>query len=156
MRSHDDRDRITEQQADTFDATQPLLKAMGNDLRKFALKKPDASLSKQKVAFVNRLLTDLRELLANEPSIKYLDLLTDEDLPQYSDVVLIISQYDAAMTAFSLRYTRLSYETKKREWQLIEEPEGEKERDEDEEAEGGEEWDEDEEADDDNTNTDDE
>src|ERR1022692_831049 len=77
---------------------------MLEELRKFALKKPEATLSKQKVLIVNRLLTDLKTLLADEPNSKYLDLLTDDDLPQYSDVVLILSQYEAAMKSFSTRY----------------------------------------------------
>jgi len=77
---------------------------MLEELRKFAIKKPEATLSKQKITIVNRLLTDLKALLSGEPYNKYLDLLTDDDLPQYSDVVLILSQYEAAMRAFRSRH----------------------------------------------------
>jgi hypothetical protein len=116
--SDKESDTITGARADLFEATQPLLEKMGEEFRKFASKKPDATVSKAKVAFVNRILKDLKGILANEPTIKYLDLLTDEDLPQYSDVVLILSQYEAAMEAFKSRYYHYSTRTASHEWKL--------------------------------------
>src|ERR1700679_2132977 len=104
MANDDADDRTTAEKVKTFEATNPLLRAMLEELRKFALKKPEATLSKQKVSIVNRLLEDLQTLLADEPNSKYLDLLTDEELPQYSDVVLILSQYEAALRSFRTRY----------------------------------------------------
>jgi hypothetical protein len=95
---------ITREQVALFESTMPLLRAMDAEFAKLSSKKPETTLSKTKVIFVNRLLTDLRGLLADQPTIKYLDLLGDDDLPQYSDVVLILSQYHAAMTAFKSRY----------------------------------------------------
>jgi hypothetical protein len=104
MRSEENSMGATPERVGVFKATDPLLTAMLEELRKFALKKPEATLSKQKVSIVNRLLADLKELLTDEPNSKYLDLLTDDDLPQYSDVVLILSQYEAAMRAFRERH----------------------------------------------------
>src|SRR5712692_7801432 len=104
MLDHDDADRTTPEKVAQFKATEPLLSAMLEELRKFALKKPEATLSKQKVFIVNRLLTDLQKVLADERNSKYLDLLTDDDLPQYSDAVLILSQYEAALQSFRARY----------------------------------------------------
>ena len=62
---------------------------------------------------MNRLLTDLKELLKNETVIRYLDLLSDDDLPQYSDVTIILSQYVAAMNSFrqARQYRDSNYET---------------------------------------------
>jgi hypothetical protein len=104
MHNEEDAEGTTPEKVQLFEATEPLLIAMLDELRKFALKKPDGTLNKQKVSIVNRLLTDVKGLLTDEPNSKYLDLLADEDLPQYSDVVLILSQYEAAMKAFRSRY----------------------------------------------------
>jgi hypothetical protein len=104
MHDEEDAEGTTPEKVELFEATEPLLTAMLDELRKFASKKPDGTLSKQKISIVNRLLTDVKGLLSDEPNSKYLDLLTDEDLPQYSDVVLILSQYEAAMKAFRSRY----------------------------------------------------
>jgi len=84
--------------------TSPLLKAMQEELREFAKKKPEATLSKSKVSLINRLFSDVKELLKDEDTSKYLDPLDEETLPQYSDVVLIGSQYLAALDAFHDRY----------------------------------------------------
>ena len=85
-----DEDTTTRGAVKTFKATNPLLAAMLDGLRKFASKKPEATLSRQKVTTVNRLLVDLKQLLADAPNSKCLDLLSDDDLPQYSDVVLFL------------------------------------------------------------------
>lgn len=104
------------EKAQLFETTAPLLRAMQAELKKFAQKKPEMTLSKPKVAFINRLLQDLRELLRDESNIKYLDLLDDEALPQYSDVVLVISQYEAALSAFHHRHTVGEEFSLKRDW----------------------------------------
>ena len=102
------------EEVQVYEATAPLLTAMQIELKGFAKKKPDATLSKTKVTFVNRLLRDLKELLQNEPNSKYLDLLDDETLPQYSDAVLVVSQYEAALKAFHNRHTEGEFG--EREW----------------------------------------
>lgn len=107
---------IKHEQAQVYDTTAPLLTAMQRELKAFAQKKPEATLSKSKVAFVNRLLKDLKDLLQDEPNSKYLDLLEDDNLPQYSDVVLIISQYEAAMSAFYTRHTARSRDDYQLHW----------------------------------------
>ncbi len=91
---------ISRGDAAQYSALWPLLSAMRDDYSELSKKKPDGTLNKLKVLGVNRLLTDLKELLKNEPVIQYLDLLSDDDLPQYSDVTIILSQYVAAMTSF--------------------------------------------------------
>jgi hypothetical protein len=91
---------ISSTDAAQFEALWPLLSAMRNEYSELSKKKPDGTLNKLKVHSVNRLLTDLKELLKNENIIRYLDLLSDDDLPQYSDVTITLSQYVAAMTSF--------------------------------------------------------
>ena len=88
----------------SYNATHPLLSALHSEIQELAKKKHDATLNAQKVKMINRLLTDIQAILEGELQAKYLDLVNDEDLPQYSDVVLILSQYVAAMKAFHSKY----------------------------------------------------
>jgi hypothetical protein len=96
---------LTVAKVNVYKTTAPLLRAMQDELKELAKKKPEATLSKTKVAFINRLLVDLKELFGDEPTSKYLDVLNDEDLPQYSDVVLVMSQYRGALDAFRKAHT---------------------------------------------------
>ena len=88
----------TREKVAEYETTSPLLRAMYREMGELSKKKPDGTLSKKKVSIINRLLTDLMKLLEDEPESKYLEMLADDDLPQNSDVVLILSQYSAAMT----------------------------------------------------------
>jgi ABC-type uncharacterized transport system YnjBCD ATPase subunit len=72
----------TPEKARAYETTAPMLRAVRVELKALAQKKPEATLSNAKVAFINRLLRDLKELLQDEPNSKYLDLLDDETLPQ--------------------------------------------------------------------------
>ncbi|OLF59343.1 hypothetical protein BTN33_12145 [Aeromonas veronii] len=78
----------------------PLLAAMYTEFKEISKKKPDAAVSKSKMKIVNRLLEKVRTVLSDEESIDFLDMLDEDDVPQASDVTLILSQYMAAMNAF--------------------------------------------------------
>lgn len=94
----------TQVKAETHDITTPLLKAMYSEFKELSKKKPDSAVSKNKIKIVNRLLEKVRVVLADEKSIDFLDLLDEDDVPQSSDVTLILSQYVAAMSAFHRKY----------------------------------------------------
>jgi hypothetical protein len=119
----------TREKVKVYETTRPLLAAMRNELKELSKKKPEATLSKSKVTIINRLLTDLTELLKDEPNSKYLDLLSDDDLPQYSDVVLILSQFDAAMDAF--RKAHMIYRSGEGKWFILDAPNGSGDEEED-------------------------
>jgi len=102
MRSQIFKTSITK--ANTHDTTMPLLNSMYNEFKELAKKKPDAAVSKYKITIVNRLLDKVRIVLKDEESIAFLDLLDEDDVPQVSDVTLILSQYVAAMIEFKSRY----------------------------------------------------
>lgn len=74
------------------------------EMKELSKKKADATLSKGKVKILNRVLEDLKLILQDEPESKYLDLLDDDDLPQNSDAVLVMVQYQNALKAFHARY----------------------------------------------------
>jgi len=90
--------------AENHDTTMPLLAAMYLEFKELSKKTPSAAISKQKITIVNRLLTRMSEVLADEESIKFLDMLDEDDVPQLSDVTLMLSQYVAAMKEFKAKY----------------------------------------------------
>jgi len=107
----------TRDRTNLYDAIITLLSALYSEIQELSKKKPDVTLNSQKVKMINRLLNDLLIILVEEPTAKYLDLVNDEDLPQYSDVVIILSQYVAAMKAFHSKYHRYIDGTHK--WALL-------------------------------------
>lgn len=98
------RPHTTWEKANEYDALNPLLVAMHKEFQELSKKKPEAALSKSKIEFVNRLLRSLLALLQAEPQRQFLDLLQEDDIPQNSDVVLVLSQYCAAMAHFRGKY----------------------------------------------------
>lgn len=99
-----DKIYTTQEKAQTHDTTMPLLKAMYFEFKEISKKKPDSAVSKGKIKIVNRLLEKVKTVLSDEESIIFLDLLDEDDVPQASDVTLILSQYVAAMDAFHDKY----------------------------------------------------
>jgi len=95
-----DKFYTTKEKAQTHENMTPLLEAMYSEFKELSKKKPDAAVSKSKIKIVNRLLEKVTIVLSDEESIGYLDLLDEDDVPQVSDVTLILSQYVAAMKAF--------------------------------------------------------
>lgn len=97
-----------------------LLNSVYTEMKEFSKKKPDEPLNTFKVKNVNRVLEQVKEVLKDEPTIEFLDLLDDETLPSNSDAILIIGQYNASMTSFRNKFT-----TEYRRWKTIENPKGE-------------------------------
>lgn len=75
-----------------------------DEMREFAKKKPEGILNKFKVNMINKRLNDIKLLLVDEPTKDYLDILDEETLPQNSDTVLILGQYDKALKQFKKKY----------------------------------------------------
>lgn len=74
------------------------------EIRELSKKKPDATMSTGKVKIVNRVLQDLINFLQREPEGKYLEKLDSDALPQVSDAVLVMVQFETALHAFKGRY----------------------------------------------------
>lgn len=49
-------------------------------------------------------MSDLLTILNREPEGKYLHALEDENLPQVSDALMMMAQFNAALIAFRARY----------------------------------------------------
>jgi hypothetical protein len=97
-------DITSQEKASKHDDLMPLLLAMFREFQEAAKKKPEAALNKRKVEIVNRLLRDVISVVDQESTRTYLDLLDEDDLPQNSDVVLILGQAVAAMETFKEKY----------------------------------------------------
>lgn len=107
----------TAEKANKHDDLMPLIESMYHEFQELSKKKPDGVLNKRKVEIVNRLLRDIHGILAGESTSTYLDLLDEDDLPQNSDVVLILSQTVSAMETFREKYYRRSHMTSDFAWQ---------------------------------------
>jgi hypothetical protein len=111
------RSGTTSKKASTHDVMMPLLNAMFEEFKDLAKKKPDAAVSKSKLVIANRLLQRIREVLIDEESIEFLDLLDEDEVPQVSDVTLIFSQYVASMNAFREKF--YGWNGSEHDWFLI-------------------------------------
>ncbi|MDQ0050314.1 hypothetical protein J2T18_004642 [Paenibacillus polymyxa] len=97
-------DLPTEAIAAKYDMLSPMIDSALLEMREFSKKKQDGVLNPLKVKVLNRLLSDIKEILSSDPSTEYLDILDDESLPQNSDAVLILGQFRAAMNQFRGKY----------------------------------------------------
>lgn len=102
--------------AQAWETVDPLLDAMYHEFKELSKRKPDGPVSLQKIKTVNRLLEKCREALELEPTLVYLDLLDQDEVPQNSDAVLLLSQYVAAMKQFRETYSRQNTITYQMEW----------------------------------------
>lgn len=110
-------DLIYEQQKavdkEVFDTLYVTLCNLITETRELAKKNINAILNTFKIENINHILVDLKEILKNEPSAKYLVVISvnhDENqrMPaqnnSYSDVVLILSQYKSACDVYKNKY----------------------------------------------------
>jgi hypothetical protein len=94
----------TEAQIEEFKMLTELLESIYNEMKEFSKKKPDEPLNSFKVKNVNRVLVKVKDILKNEPTSIFLDVLDDETLPTNSDAILVIGQFQASMDRFKKKY----------------------------------------------------
>ena len=94
----------TKEQAETLELVSPILTAVVTEMRELSKKKQDGVLSVLKVRSINRLLEDVQSTLGDDPSVRYLDLLEEDELPQNSDAVLILTQWEAAVKQYRVKH----------------------------------------------------
>jgi hypothetical protein len=104
----------TKKQAETLDIVAPLLTAVTGEMRELSKKKQDGVVSTLKVASINRLLKDVQTALGKDPSVRYLDLLDDDALPQNSDAVVVLTQWEAAVGQYESKHQ--GYNSIHHEW----------------------------------------
>lgn len=94
-----------QKQVEKYEMLLPMLYSLLNEMREFSKKKQDGVLNPLKVKMINRILVDIKEVLKSETSVVYLDILDEDLLPQNSDAVVILGQYQAAMNQYRKKYT---------------------------------------------------
>ena len=92
--------KTTDEQVKLYLTINPLLKSAFDEVKEFSKKKQDEELNIKKVKMINRLLGKAKVVLKDEPTVEYLELLDEDELPTNSDAVLIMSQFISAMNKF--------------------------------------------------------
>lgn len=93
----------TEAAVQTYESTREIFDALLKEVRELSKKKPELVLTAGKVNIINRVLRELVKILEPEPEGQYLDLL-DQSLPQTSDALFVMVQFEQALEAFRMRY----------------------------------------------------
>lgn len=101
----------TTAQSEEFDMLWPILKSLLAETKELSKKKADNPLNKLKVGMINKVLKQVKKILASDPTIQFLELLDNETLPSNSDAVFIIAQYDAAMEQYKNKHYRYNSST---------------------------------------------
>ena len=105
-----------------------MLTSLGVEIRELSKKKQEGTLNLTKVRMINRVLQPLKlEVLDHIPAHIFLDLLDEDALPNNSDAVLVISQFEAAIKEFDdLYHRRVKVDTfsTRSYWATVENPDG--------------------------------
>lgn len=100
VKSKNNSKTVTDEQVELYNTINPLINSIFKELKDFSKKNQNDPINLTKVKMINRLLIKVQIILENEPSINYLDLLEEDNLPSISDAVLIVSQYISALEIF--------------------------------------------------------
>lgn len=132
----EERWRPTEKQIEDYHLFSTMLNSLAKEIRELSKKKQDGTLNLTKVKMLNRVLEPLKnDILGHLPSTIFLDLLDEDTLPNNSDAVLIISQFEAAIKDFREEYHhnyRDANYNLRTYWETVENPEPSEESDDDE------------------------
>ncbi len=94
----------TENDAAVYERLVPMLQAAHREMSELSKKKQDGIVNSLKIRNINRLLRDLKGIIEKDPSRDYVELLDEEELPQNSDAVLLLSQWQAALQQYKRRH----------------------------------------------------
>jgi hypothetical protein len=87
-----------------FDMLFPFLNSNLSEVRELSKKKQDEPLNKLKVRIINKKLVLIKEILKNEPTDEFLELLDEDTLPSNSDAVFILAQFKSAMEQYKSKH----------------------------------------------------
>ncbi|GII85786.1 hypothetical protein Ssi03_37760 [Sphaerisporangium siamense] len=113
----------TDEQAATYDRLVPMLEAAHREMTELSKKKQDGIVNTLKIKMLNRLLSELSKVIENDPSYTFVDMLDEETLPQNSDVVLVLSQWQAALRQYKGRHHGYDSSEHAERWFTVENPE---------------------------------
>jgi hypothetical protein len=87
-----------------FEMLFPMIQSDLSEIRELSKKKQDESLNDFKVKILNKKLAQIKELLKNESSFEFLELLNEDVFPSNSDALLTVSQFINAMKQYQGKY----------------------------------------------------
>lgn len=93
---------------ETYYMVSELLSTSYHEIKELSKKKPNDPLNEFKVNKINKVLNVIKELLANEPTAMFLDLLDNDNIPSNSDVALVLGEYDASLKNFKKKYSTIT------------------------------------------------
>lgn len=90
---------MNKEQVERFLKLQPQLKSAYDEISLLSKKKPTDSLNTFKLRFINSILSRANEILEDKyrPFLEDFTLFNEDDMPNNSDVVFILSHYIAAL-----------------------------------------------------------
>lgn len=97
--------KLTQEEIEQYGILKTQLSHVTIEMREFAKKSPLDNLNILKIQIINRILNKIKALLADEPTVDFLDVLNEEKLPNNSDAVIILGQYTAALQQFRNKYS---------------------------------------------------
>lgn len=98
--------QTTNEKTKLYEIIQPLFAAMHKEISLLSAKKHEGALNQTKIKMINQLLEDVLSIVKDEEGIKYLSVLDGDMVPTYSDVAIILSQFETALKKFKQRYYR--------------------------------------------------
>lgn len=101
-----------------------LVTGLYEEMKDLTKKSSKETLNEFKIRSLNRVLKPLKELLKDQPTAMFLDLLEDDSLPTNSDVVIVLSQYLSAMKKYEERYYKFPLGSSIKRWNTKENPIG--------------------------------
>lgn len=102
----------SKEQVEKYLLINPIFIRVSLEVKELSKKKQDEPLNKLKIRMINRILEEIKTMLADQPTIQFLNLLDEETLPTNSDTVLVLAQFEAAMNMFHRKY----YHEPSRKW----------------------------------------
>jgi hypothetical protein len=115
-------DPPTEKDVATYERLFPMLQAAHREMSELSKKKQDGIVNNLKIRNINRLLDNLKPIIEKDPSKEYVELLDEDDLPQNSDVVLLLSQWQAALVQYKNRHFGRESSRAPERWFTVENP----------------------------------
>jgi hypothetical protein len=112
----------TDAQAAAYDRLVPMLEAAHREMTELSKKKQDGIVNTLKITMLNRLLGELSKVIEDDPSHAFVDMLDEETLPQNSDVVLILSQWQAALWQYKANHHGYDQALNAARWFTVENP----------------------------------
>ncbi|RKE80590.1 hypothetical protein [Chryseobacterium sp. AG363] len=108
----------TQHQIDEYSLLNPLFDSLLREIKELSKKKPDEKLNVFKGNTINKVLARVKDLLINETTDEFLEIIDIDTLPSNSDVVFIMVQFETALKKFYYKHTTGENWTINREWDI--------------------------------------